>query len=148
MPTLSNPDVLYSDWSTPSKAFHNTRVLCDLAGLSVDQKNILSACVYQESGFLTNPRPNTNKDPKTGLVWSTDYGIVQVNDYFNIGPNKPFPSVEYVINNPQACVQWMVDTYKSTGALQPWASFTTGAYKKHLAATSPMWALTPSLPAA
>ncbi len=128
-------------WDTPQHAWHATRVMCDNAGLTFTQKNILCACVYQESGFLTNPKPNQNKDPKTGQVWSTDYGIVQVNDHFHIGIGKDFPSVEYVIDNPDKCIQWMIDTYKKTGSLQPWSSFSTGAYKKWLPLTSKMWEL-------
>lgn len=132
-------------WDTPKDAWHSTRVLCDDLGLTYEQKNILCACVFQESRFLTNPKPNQNKDPKTGLVWSTDYGIVQVNDHYHIGPGKDFPSVEYVIANPEKCIRWMIGIMKATGALQPWSSYTSGAYKEWLPALSPMWQLaTPS----
>ena len=136
-----NVDVIDPDWSEPSNAYHNTRVICDQVGLSLDQKNILCACVFQESGFLTNPRPNQNKDPQTGKVWSTDYGICQINDYFHIGPHKDFPSVQYVIDNPEACILWMARIYKKTGNLNPWGSFSTGAYKVWLPSSSPMWKL-------
>lgn len=128
-------------WDTPKQAYHSTRVMCDDAGLSYTQKNILCACVYQESGFLTNPKPNENKDPKTGKVWSTDYGIVQVNDYWHIGDGKTFPSVEYVLTHPDKCIAWMINIYRTTGALQPWSSFVSGAYQQWLSPTSPMWAL-------
>lgn len=142
--SLPNPDILNSDWSIQKNAYHNVRVLCDLSGLTVGEKNLLCACVYQESRFLTDPKPNQNK-LKDGTVWSTDYGIVQVNDYFHIqgfgGGSNDFPSVQYVIDNPQVCVQWMINIYKNTGALQPWASYTTGAYKQWLLASSPMWLL-------
>ncbi len=143
------------DFSTPSKAYHSTRIICDDIGLSYvkniqvtlngiplglfSQKDILCACVYQESHFLTNPRPNQNRDPKTGEVWSTDYGIVQVNDYYNIGPGKPFASISEVLTNAEKCIRWMAGIYKSTNALQPWASYTTGAYKQWLKANSPLW---------
>lgn len=140
-PSPVDPDSIVYAWDTPAHCYHNTRVLCDKAGLTLAQKNVLSACVYQESNFLVNPKPNTNKDPKTGLVWSTDYGIVQINDYFHIGPGKDFPSVAYVLANPGACVQYMVGIYASTGALEPWASYTSGAYEKWLAPDSPMWLL-------
>lgn len=146
-----NPDVLASNWSTQQNAYHNVRVLCDLSGLSLGQKNDICGCIFQESRFLLNPKPNTNKDPKTGLVWSTDYGIVQVNDWFHIsGMGNPksgneFPSVQYVLDNPQKCVQWMIDIYKNTGALEPWASWTSGAYKQWLEPTSPMWLLETSI---
>lgn len=131
-------------FATQHDAFHSTRVICDEIGLTYEQKNTLCGCVYQESRFLTNPKPNVNKDPKTGLVWSTDYGIVQVNDYFHIGPGKDFPSIEYVIANPEKCIRWMAGIMKATGALQPWSSYTSGAYKQWLPLTSPMWLLAKS----
>jgi hypothetical protein len=136
-PLPMNPDTLLP-WNTTSSLshenYHNVRVICDLVGLTYAQKEILTACVWQESDFMTNPRPNQNKT-LSGKVWSTDYGIVQVNDYYNIGTGKPFPNVQYVLNNPEACVRWMAGIMKSTGKLQPWASYTTGAYKKYLGKT-------------
>ena len=140
----TNPDSYTYPWDSPAHNWHNVRVICDNAGLTLEQKNILCACVYQESRFMTNPKPNQNKDPQTGKVWSTDYGIVQVNDHFHIGAGKDFPSVEYVLNNPAKCVEWMVNIYKETGSLQPWSSYSTGAYKQWLAPDSPMWALSTS----
>ena len=130
-PTPPNPDIL-GLWDTPANCRHNLRVICDEEGLTVQQKNILTACVADESGFLTNPRPNRNKDPKTGVVWSTDWGIVQVNDWFHIGPGKDFPSVQYVLDNPEACVRWMANYYKTNGNLNAWASYTSGVYKNYL----------------
>jgi len=132
-------------WDTPQQAYHSTRVVCDEVGLTFEQKEILCACVYQESGFKNYKAPgipttNGNKD-KQGKVWSTDYGIAQVNDYWNIGPGKPFPSVSYVLNYPEEVIRWMAGIYKRTGKLTPWASFTSGAYKQWLKSTSPMRAL-------
>lgn len=132
-----NPDTLLP-WNTTESLthenWHNVRVICDLVGLTYSQKEILTACVWQESDFMTSPRPNQNK-LKNGTVWSADYGIVQVNDYYNIGPGKPFPTIQYVLDNPEACIRWMAGILKSTGRLQPWASYTTGAYKKYLGKT-------------
>lgn len=132
---IEHTDTMYPDWNTTAHARHNVRVVCDLEGLTVDQKNILTACVANESGFLTHPKPNQNKD-KNGVVWSTDWGIVQVNDYWNIGAGKQFPSVQYVLDNPEACVRWMARYYKQQGNLgegsSGWASYTSGAYKHYL----------------
>jgi len=139
------------DFSTPARAFHSTRVLCDEMGLPMRRtvvvngasyfpKDIICACIFQESEFLLNPRPNQNKDTETGKVWSTDWGIVQINDYWNIGKGKPFPSVEYVLANPEACVRFMISMYQA-GKLKLWSSYVTGAYKKHLPKTSRMWKL-------
>lgn len=132
-------DTMRSDWSIPKNAYHNVRVLCDLSGLTVDEKNIISACVFQESRFLVNPRPNQNRD-SAGVVWSSDYGIVQINDWYHIGYGKDFPSVDFVINNPQACVQWMINLFKA-GKLGMWASYSSHAYKQWLLPSSPMWLL-------
>lgn len=140
IPTPVQPEpvqvIVEPNWNTRRGARKETRILCDSAGLTFQQKNDICACIFQESGFLTNPKPNQNKDKATGEVWSTDYGIVQVNTYFNIGVGKEFASVEEVLTNPSKCVQWMINTLKSTGELQPWASWTTGAYKQWLPAVS------------
>jgi len=128
-------------WTSKKANFHNVRVICDQEGLTLVQKNTLCACVYQESRFLTNPTPNKNRDPETGEVWSTDYGIVQVNDHYNIGPGMPFPSVQYVLDNPEACVRWMAKHLKRTSGLSLWASWTSGVYREWLAKDSPMWEL-------
>lgn len=150
------------DWSTQKGAYHAARVICDQVGLSYIKtipvylsgrlvgrfamKDILVACVFQESRLRSRyadgtPVENSNKDRVTGEVWSTDWGIVQVNDYYNIGPGKPFASVVFVLDNPEACIRWMAEIYKTTGALKPWASFTSNAFAQWLVPTSPLWAL-------
>lgn len=156
-PMPTDPDSIAYTWDTPAHNYHNARVICDQVGLSLQpiipvhlpdgmflgyftQKDILCACIYQESGFLLNPRPNQNK-LKDGSVWSTDWGIVQINDYYNIGPGKPFASVEEVLTDPDKDVRWMANILKTTGALKPWASYTSGAFAEHLVPSSPMWAL-------
>jgi len=143
-PPVAPPAML---WATPKQAYHSTRGMCDEMGLTFAQKNILCACIYQESNFLnyhSNGKPviNQNKD-KDGKVWSTDWGIVQVNDTkgWHIGKGLRFPSVQYVMDNPEVAVRWMVSVMKGTGKLQPWSSFTSGVYKKHLIPTSQMWLL-------
>lgn len=132
---VSSIDTLIPDWSLPANAKHNVRVLCDLSGLSYTDKNIVTACVQQESQFynyLPNGNPVKHENlSATGALESTDWGICQVNDYFHIGPGKDFPSVEYVMANPQVMVQWMIDCTKA-GKLSMWSSYSTGAYKKWL----------------
>jgi hypothetical protein len=39
------------------------------------------------------------------------------NDYYNIGTGKPFPSVSYVLNYPEACVRRICQYYKQHGNL-------------------------------
>lgn len=128
-------------WISQKNNYHNVGVIADIVGLTPVQKLTLRGCIFQESRFLTNPKPNENIDPKTGQVWSTDYGITQVNDYWNIGPGKQYPNVLYVLNNPQICVENMAKVLKETGQLKPWASFTSGAYIHWIKTGSPMFEL-------
>lgn len=124
-------------WDTPQNVRHSVRVMCDNAGLTdahtydpvVTDKNILCACVEQESGFNTKAIHHNVSD--TGVVLSSDYGICQVNDFWHIGTGKDFPTVGYVLDNPEACVAWMIEEFKK-GNAKLWSSFTTGAYKKWL----------------
>jgi hypothetical protein len=126
------------NFDTQKQAYHSVRVMCDQAGLTVQEKNLICACIYQESQFMNSAKgQNRNKE---GKVTSTDWGICQINDYWNIGKGKPFPSIQYVQDNPQACVAWMIDMYKH-GLLKLWCSYSSGAYAKWLGEKSPMWSL-------
>ena len=113
---------------------HNVRVLCDLCSLTEEQKNILTACVRVESDFNTQITHSNYAYTLEGVkfVASTDFGIVQINSYWNIGDGKPFPSSEYVLQNPEACVRFMCNYYKQNGNLDLWCSYTSGAYLKFL----------------
>lgn len=126
------------NFSTPKTAYHSVRVLCDEAGLTLQEKNLLCAVIFQESRF-DNRALNRNKDA-SGRVRSTDFGIAQINDYWHIGPLKTFPSVDYVLKNPDKVVQWMIRQYKA-GRLHLWVAYSSGAYKQWLKPTSPMWLL-------
>lgn len=135
-------------WDTAKHAYHSVRVICDEMGLSVEQKNVLCACIYQESTFLNYrapgvPTTNKNRRPD-GTLSSTDWGICQINDTkgWHIGPGLSFPSVQDVLDNPEKAVRYMVRMYKA-GKLGLWSSFKFGHYKKWLATSSPMWALKP-----
>lgn len=97
-------------WDTRENCRHSVRVICDEEGLTVAQKNDLSSTVHCESNYY--PRcvhPNTIN----GRVSSTDWGIAQVNDFWHIGNGKDFPSTEYVLDNPEACVRWMCRQWKA-----------------------------------
>lgn len=126
-----NPHLLFD---TPKNAFHSVRVACDDMNLTLAQKNIICACIYQESRF-NNKAIGKNKN-------STDWGIVQVNDTkgWHIGKGLKFPSVQYVIDNPEECVKWMIQMYRK-GQLNLWASYSSGAYRQWIRPTSPMWLL-------
>ena len=122
-------------WDTPQNSEHSVRVMCDNFGLSWSNKNIIWACIKQESDFM-NYQPdgtptkheNLNKD---GTLSSTDWGIVQINDYYHIGEGKDFPSVDYVMQNPELMVKFMIQMFIE-GKLGLWSSFKTGAYLKWL----------------
>lgn len=126
------------EFSTPKNAFHSVRVICDEQGLTLDEKNLICACIYQESEFW-NTAKCKNKN-KAGVVTSTDWGICQVNDYFHIGKGKDFESVQFILNNPDRVVKWMINQYKA-GNLGMWVSYSSGAYKRWLSPSSPMWGL-------
>lgn len=125
-------------WDTPKHAWHAVRVLCDQAKLSLEEKNRICACIYQESQFYNyfmSGQPVIHKNPT-----STDWGICQVNDHYHIGPTLDFPSVDFVMKNPDKVVQWMIGKYKA-GQLKQWVSYSSGEYKQWLSTGSKMWEL-------
>lgn len=138
IPAIDPIDTLNPDWTLPKDAYHNVRVLCDLAGLTFEEKNLICACIFQESRF-NNAAICRNKNA-LGVVTSSDWGLVQVNDHYHIGPKLDFPSVEYVLANPDVAVNWMIAMYKHN-LLSMWVSYSSGAYRQWLATSSPMWAL-------
>lgn len=140
------PPVVPLSFKIPKEAYHATRVLCDQNRLSFDEKNTICACIYQESEFynyLPNGKPVSNANIVNGHVASTDWGIVQINDYYHIGPHKDFPTVQYALDNPEQTVNWMIHMYK-VGLLKQWVSYSSGAYKRWLRSDSPMWLLAQS----
>jgi len=126
-------------WDTPADARHSARVIMDEMGLTgvVDRKtglkakDLLTACIMQESGFNPKAIGRTNFDG------TRDYGLAQFNTGKNkrtgqpywIGPGAAFKDIEEVLNNPEKNVRIMVNEYKR-GNLRLWASYSTGAYKK------------------
>ena len=116
-------------WDNPINTRHSIRVICDEEGLSLNDKNIITACIHQESSF-DNTVICKNKSAD-GSIWSSDWGIVQINDYYNIGVGKPFPSVQYVLEHEEECVRWMIKMMKE-GKLSLWSSYKSGAYKQWL----------------
>lgn len=133
-----NPDAGPVFWDTPKHIYHAVRVMCDNNDLTVTEKNLLCACLYQESRF-NNAAINHNRN-SAGTVLSTDYGLCQINDFYHIGTGKDFPSVAFVLENPDKVFEWMIGMYKH-GLLKQWVSYSSGAYKEWLEENSPMWAL-------
>ena len=134
-----NEPVVYK-WDNPADARLSVRELADSMGMSLTPtfnvdgklylpKDVLCGCIEVESGF--NPLAiHQNKDI-TGKVWSTDYGICQINDYWNIGQGKPFQTSEFVLDNPEASVRYMITQFMA-GNERLWASYTSGLFKKYL----------------
>lgn len=127
-PTPTPPPAPKYLWDTPANVRHSVRVICDEMGLTVEQKNDLCATVACESGF--NPKCIHNNIVQ-GRVTSTDYGIAQVNDFWHIGPGKDFPSVDYVLNNPEACIRWMCKQWKA-GHARLWVCYAKNMYQQYL----------------
>lgn len=125
------------DWSTPAEARHSLRLICDEEGLTVAQKNDMSQIVHCESGYKNiihqNIASKTLSDGSVhSYVSSTDWGICMINDYWHIGPGKEFPSTDYVMNNPDACVRWMARMIKA-GKRNLWVCASTGLCKNYSA---------------
>lgn len=134
-----DPDSIVYPWDTPQHIYHNVRVLCDNAGLTFVEKNLICACIYRESEFKNNA-VCYNRDSQ-GNILSTDFGICQINSYYHCAPTgSPFPSPGYVVANPDKCAQYMIDCYRN-GTLKMWVSYSSGAYAQFLLPDSPMWLL-------
>ncbi len=128
-------------WNTAEGVKHSIRVMCDEADLTyshqydpnISDKNILCACLQQESNFNPKAVGKLNKDG------TQDFGLGQFNNGKNpktgqaywIGPGADFANVEEVLNDPEKNVRIMIREFKA-GNLRYWSSFTTGAYKQWL----------------
>lgn len=136
-PVLPQPEPIETpskyDWDTPILARHSVRVIADEEGLTLEQKNTMCATIGGESGWdnnAKNPNYAFNSRGQKYLA-STDWGICQINDHYHIGKDKSFPSVEYVVQNPEAVVRWMCTQWKR-GRRNWWIAYKSGAYKRYL----------------
>lgn len=114
-------------WDTPSNARHSVRLICDEMKVPYAMKDDICRVLDCESGF--NPKcvhPNVVRTVTT----SVDYGICQINDYWHIGQGKDFPSTDYVLNNPEADVRWLIKLALA-GKLNLWVCYSSGIYKTH-----------------
>lgn len=124
-PSFTPPKYL---WNNAINARHSVRVICDEMGLSLYEKNLITACIQQESNFNNNA---IGRNVRDGTVVSTDWGICQINDFYHVGPGKRWASVQQILDNPDKAVRWMIQMFKQ-GKLTMWVSFTSGAYKKFM----------------
>lgn len=130
-----NPTAPY-DWSTPEAARHSLRVICDEEGLTLTQKNDFSRTINCESGYdntiiMLNCTDgfvrSTHYNPAIhGAILSKDMGICQINTHYHIGLSKDFPSEDYVLQNPEACVRWAARVFKVTP--NTWVCRSKGMY--------------------
>lgn len=128
LPIVDEPKPKKLKWDTKEDARHSVRVMCDNAGLSVREKNIICAVIQAESNFDINA---INKNIQGGKVMSTDWGICQINDYYHIGTGKFFTSVDEVLTVPEKSVSFIIQQYK-LGNLTWWIAYRNGSYKKYL----------------
>jgi len=125
IPPPAPPIATLAGWETPAKAIHSARVIMDEYNLNWEEKALLCAVIMCESGFRTDlVHQNDNG--------TADFGIVQVNSAWWIGVGKKFPSIDYVVNNPEACVRWMIECYKK-GLLKWWVCYSKNLHQKYLA---------------
>lgn len=115
-------------WDTKEHIRHTIRVLCDEAKMTLEQKNTMTATIAAESGFKLDA---VNYNKKNGKIVSTDHSLIQVNDFYHIGPGKSFPSVEFVYANPEAQVRWMCKQWKA-GNRNWWIAYKNKSYLKYL----------------
>lgn len=131
VPMPPNIDTLLP-WNTTTSLshenWHNVRVICDLEGLSHEQKEELCATVWGESEFNTHARLD-NKD-KQGRVWSSDLGICQWNTYWHSKEITP----EESIDNPEKAVRLMCQ-YFLAGNADDWVAHKSGRYLQFMGKT-------------
>lgn len=125
-------------FDTVQNSRHSIRVMCDNNGLSLYNKNVITACIEQESGFKNlkadgTPMIHENFSRITGKLLSTDWGICQINDTpkWHIGPGLYFSSINDVTAHPEKAVQYMITMLKA-GKINLWDSYVSGAYLKYM----------------
>jgi hypothetical protein len=145
-PLPTPPSFMQYDFSTPEKARHSVRVLCDELGLPLWRKDRLCQVIRGESGFdnsiivyncrvggkIIPIRSTKYNEAIHGPIITKDIGIAQINNYWNIGPNRKFPSEKYVLENPEKVIRWMI-AMESQGKLSLWVAFSSGAYANYKA---------------
>lgn len=150
------PTTTEYDWFTPAGAYKNTRKMCDDLGLSYakniyvkypqggggyhSKKDILVACIYQESGFKHDAIGRVNSNG------TRDYGLCQYNDGklkgvpLWIGIGAAFRDIQEVLTNPKKNARIMIQTWLA-GHPDWWSSYKYNDYQKHLHPKSFMWKL-------
>jgi hypothetical protein len=134
-------------WDTVANAKHSVRLICDEEGLTWEEKNDLCATmgaesgwqsyylkdVYSNKGTLLHKKgdPVIRENYKDGKVWSTDWGICQINDYFHIKAGTILSSPQQVLDNPEICIRWACKRWRE-GKSYWWIAYKSGAYRAYL----------------
>lgn len=121
-PMEINIDTL-TTWDTPENCRHNVRVLADLEGLTVGQKNLMSQVIHCESGYNTKA---THPNLVNGKVTSEDFGICQWNNKYHGSEITP----DEAMNDPEKAVRLMCK-YVKEGLIKQWVCFSSGLYEKY-----------------
>lgn len=111
-------------WDTPQNTRHSCRVIMDQYELTWDEKDLLCAVIEAESGFNIHATHKNNNG-------SSDFGLVQMNSTYWVGPGKYFSSVQEVFDDPAKSVRFMIESYKS-GHLNRWYAYTNKSYLKYM----------------
>lgn len=126
-------------WDTAEAARHSVRVIADEEGLAPHDKNEMCATVGAESGwqsyYLQGPKrgqPVKLENLKNGKVWSTDWGIAQINDYWWVRAFPQFPSGQYILDHPEECIRWMCRRWKTPANRPQWIAYKNGSFKNYL----------------
>lgn len=132
-PTVANNPDLLLPWEFgvlgSTNNIHNVRALCDLCGLTWDDKESLTACVKIESDFDTAATHKNYVISAEGIkvLASTDNGICQWNDVYHGSEITP----EQALNDPEMAIRLMCK-YFAAGKQNQWVSYSSGAYKEWL----------------
>lgn len=111
-------------WDTKGHVVHSIRVICDEKGMSLEQKNTMTATIGAESEY--NPKAHY-ENIYAGKLWSTDWGLCQWNDHYHGKEITPYEAV----HDPEKAVRLMADYWKR-GQRAQWSAYKNGSYKHYL----------------
>lgn len=112
-------------WDTRAKVIHSCRVIMDEYHIGWKDKATICSVIEGESNFNIHAiNHNTNG--------SIDYGLVQMNSQYWIGPGKYFKDVDEVYTKPEKSVRFICESFLA-GRIDRWYAYTNGSYKKFLA---------------